>query len=158
MLLTDFPSSCKNSAVFVEINGLADAVPLVHTLQSGETFTKSLKSYFADHRYPYSVNLNQAVKQQNVFPTVHQHMKRRLECAEALVSQICRSLSAFDDSYVAEDKKKKNPSICLFAFRKVLFISNVSNMWFFKDSSFKRSTGTEKSYFLNSTGRGIQIC
>lgn len=63
VLPTDFPSSCKNSAVFGEINTLVlCGHKHAHSCtRGGETFMRRVDSYFADHQHPFPLNLNQAV-------------------------------------------------------------------------------------------------
>lgn len=67
VLPTDFPSSCKNSAVFGEINALV-------LLMQSRTHRRVVEhlwrnSRVADHQHPYSVNLNQAVTRRKRFTT-----------------------------------------------------------------------------------------
>lgn len=119
VLPTDFPSSCKNSAVFGEINAFVSLMQshahthtLVYAPESGGAFMKRLDSYFADHHHPHSVNLNQAVARRKHF---HMQNHSSLKSAELWV--------LFMTVMWVKGKKRETPPIWLFAFREVLFIS-----------------------------------
>lgn len=124
VLPTDFPSSCKNSAVFGEINTLVlCGHKHAHSCtRGGETFMRRVDSYFADHQHPFPLNLNQAVTRLGHFTAgVPTHETRQAATCRAIHLLHLQSSECFWWQLCGwgwERGKKATPPIWIFAFQR----------------------------------------